>query len=531
MSLLIRLATPADATAWLDLLLAVAGASHPARAAWSLEWAQAALGDANGEETWVAEREGKLLGSISVLQSAVPNDNPVANLGRSLFLPEHYQQGAAQGVLEHVCKLCKERGLLTVIRVPLGDQVQQLVLERLGFACVGFQPGKHLYRVREGALFYVRDTGAVKGNRLPLSNSLPQINELATAALANLNVHNPEILKDGATGYPLQSELKIEEGSAAQFQAAKTACETPFMPVEISGHYNHGSGWLRVQTDASMRVLLGWRDGRVVAGLGYYVDEVDRCVRWVDSFCADDISIGAVMNRAVEFAQQRLNALYFEVDFVMTAPRALKSAEQMGFVPVAYLPGFFRHHGLDVDLVKMVKLNAVYTLEEASLTPQARALVSIVDRNFQDQKVGQGVINLLRGLKVFEGLGDGELAKMARLFTQKLYRGGERVFEKGDPGDTAYVIMRGQIDIVLEPAGKPIASIGAGGIFGEQAFLEGAARTAGAVAAQPCILLLIQRSSFRNLVESEPHLGMVVMRNIALELSQRLRKATQALGA
>jgi CRP-like cAMP-binding protein len=50
-----------------------------------------------------------------------------------------------------------------------------------------------------------------------------------------------------------------------------------------------------------------------------------------------------------------------------------------------------------------------------------------------------------------------------------------------------------------------------------------------AIATQPSILLVIQRSSFNELVQREPHLGMVVMRNIALELSNRLRKTNQAI--
>ena len=43
------------------------------------------------------------------------------------------------------------------------------------------------------------------------------------------------------------------------------------------------------------------------------------------------------------------------------------------------------------------------------------------------------------------------------------------------------------------------------------------------------IVLVMKRSAFNDLVHHEPHLGMVVMRNIAIELSNRLRKANAAL--
>jgi hypothetical protein len=217
------------------------------------------------------------------------------------------------------------------------------------------------------------------------------------------------------------------------------------------------------------------------------------------------------------------------VDFLVSAPRILKSAEQIGFVPVAFLPGFYNCDGCGVDLVKMVKLDAAYTLDNVNLTADARTIVEIVDRNFQDQKVGLAVLSLLRGLQSFDGLGDGELAKVARLFTQKLYRPGEKVFSKGDPSNEAYVVMRGQIDIRFEENAKPVATIGAGAILGEQGLLDGSPRNATGTAAQASILLVVQRAAFNTLVQTEPHLGMVIMRNIATEVSAKLRKTNLGL--
>jgi CRP-like cAMP-binding protein len=173
----------------------------------------------------------------------------------------------------------------------------------------------------------------------------------------------------------------------------------------------------------------------------------------------------------------------------------------------------------------MIKLNMAYSNENAAFTSESKSVAEIIDNNFQDQKVGVAIINLLRALPFFEGLGDGELRKIARLFTQKLYRPGERVFNKGDVGNEAYVIMRGQIDVFLEEGAKPVATLTNGQILGEMAFLDPSPRTAMAVANQASILLMIQRSAFTDLVQHEPHLGMVVMRNIAVELTNRLRKA------
>jgi hypothetical protein len=528
MALVIRKVTARDTAGWEQLLKDALGADALSEQVYDLNRVAGQLTGPQVEETWVAELDGKLHGSISILAAGAPNDNPVANLGRYLALPGNYRDGSAEALLRGINEVCLQRKQIAVMRVPASDNAQQALLEKLGYGCAGFQPLKHLCMVREATLFYVRIGAPDPAVRLPLSQSLPQISELAAVVLRHLRIPNPEIVRDGLTGYPLQTELTIEECAPADYDACKNQVPTP-LPTEISGYYNRGLGILRVESNTPLRMFLGRRGGAIVAGLTCYFDERDKCVRLVDAFASDELSTGALMQQAVLLAQEKLNAVYVEADFLIDARRALKSAEQLGFVPVAYLPGFYNRTGCLVDVVKMVKLNAAYSLEKTNLTPHARAISDIIDRNFQDQKVGVAVINLLRTLPIFQGLGDGELGKVARLFTQKLFRANEKVFNKGDLSNEAYIVMRGQIDIVLEETARPVASLGSGTIIGEQAFLDDAPRNASGIAAQPSILLVIQRPAFSELVHSEPHLGMAVMRNIALEVSNKLRKANTAL--
>lgn len=525
MSLTIRKATPADTQNWLQLLKEVLGSDPAAAQVYDLNRVGGQLTGPGVEETWLAEVDGRLNASVSFLQPDSPTANPVANLGRYVALPESYANGSAEALMAGVNEICAQRKHMAVTRVPGSDTAQQRLLEKLGYGCVGFQPLKHLCAARENVLLYVRRSSSDGVARYSLSQSLPEIAELSAVALGNLGLGGPERARDGLTGYPLHVELDIRESGVAEFERARLDAQGSNPPLEIFGQFNLGWGLLRVAVDTPRKALLGRREGRVTAGLTYYLDELDKCVRWVDAFATDDLSMGAVMRRAVELAQGSFGAVYVEADLLATAPRALKTAEQLGFMPVAYLPGFYNWDGCGIDVVKMVKLNAGYTVEHSTLTPQARTVVDVVHRNFQDQKSGAAIITLLRTLPVFGGLGDGELGKIARLFSQKLYRPGETVFSKGELSHEACVVMRGQVDIYLEANGKPIASVGNGAIVGEQAFLDGAARNAFAIAAQPSILLIIQRPAFQRLIQSEPHLGMAIMRNIAIDVSNKLRQA------
>ncbi|HUD48004.1 MAG TPA: cyclic nucleotide-binding domain-containing protein [Candidatus Baltobacteraceae bacterium] len=525
----IRPASAVDALKWLDLIQTALGNGYPAKEIYDVNWIASQLDPESGAETWVAELDGRLQGTISFLKPDGPNTNPVANLGRNLIRPESVANGTAEHLMRSINEVALRRGEMAVVRISALDNAQQILFENLGYVCVGFQPLKHMLQQRLGVLFYVRGAKSVLVTRNSLSESLPQVSELAGASLEKLQIPNAMAVRDGASGYPLQCELKVHDGTADDFILWRTQAESANPPLEVSGRFNHGFGLLRIPGSYLPRAFLGQRDQKMVAGLTYYFDEQDRCARVTDAYCNDDISMGALLAHAVNTVQAQLGAVYTEIDILMTAPRLLKTAEQLGFVPVAYLPAFFCHSGRYCDVVKMVKLNVSYSLEDGDFTAHAKSIVEIINRNFQDQKLGLAIINLLRPLSMFAGLGDGELRKIARLFVQKLYRPGEQVFARGQVGDEAYVVLRGKFNIQLEENAPPIAQLGDGKIFGELAFLDGAPRAAYAVAVQPSILLVVKRDAFADLVRREPTLGMMVMRNLAQDLAAKLRGVNDAL--
>jgi hypothetical protein len=527
----IRPATSADAAKWLELLRRSYGDRHPTKELYDAAWVSGQLDPASGCETLVAEADGVFTASITLLKPDVPSDNPVANIGRVLFSPESLADGTAGVLVQSLNQVAEQRCQMAVVRVSALDNAQQALFENLGYTCVGYQPLKHLLDKRVGILFYVRGASSVLVQRLPLSESLPQVAELASAALENLQIRNPLTVRDGATGYPLQADLKIHDATADDYELWRVQAQTSNPMPEISGRFNLGFGQMRVPAERIFRALLGQKDEKMAAGLCYYFDEQDRCVRIIDGFSCDDVSMGAILAQALKNFHSQQGAVYCEIDILASAPRLLKSAEQLGFVPVAYLPAFFWRADACADVVKMVKLNLPYSVDKAEFTKQAQAIVEIVNHNFEDQKLGLAIINLLRPLSMFDSLGDGELRKIARLFMQKLFRPGEQIFARGDSSNEAYIVLRGRINIQLEKASPPVAQMVDGKIFGEMAFLDGSPRGAFAFAAQPSILLVVQRSAFTDLVRREPSLGMVVMRNIATDLAVKLRNVNEFIAS
>jgi CRP-like cAMP-binding protein len=528
----IRKAATEDAAAWIQLVKATLGENHPNKQIYDPAWFAAELAPGlPGNETWVAEDGGKILASISVLGAVTVNENPVCNLGRNLFDPASYSDGTAEALLNKITQLAVLRRQMCVTRVLASDNPQQVLIEKTGFVCVGFQPLKHITKSREEVLFYVKHARLMTSDRLPLSESLPQIGELAAAVLQNLLIPGAPAIRDGGTGYPLQTDVTISPAKEEDYKAAREGAAAQNPPQEISSNYNWGTGFMRVSSAVTLRAVLCRREDKVVAGIRYLYDEQDRCVRIMEGFCTDNLSMGAVLQHVTKAAQAELSAAYVEMDVLTSSVKLLISAEQLGFVPAAYLPGFHKVHDGTMDLVKMVKLNQTYSIEHDKLTAHALVIVNVIKHCLQDQSMGVAIINLLRDLELFKGLGDGELRKVARLFTQKLFRPGERIFGKDDQGHEAYVVMRGQIDILQEENTAPIATLGQGQVFGELSFLDGGKRSALAIAKQGSILLVMQRPQFLEMTQREPNLGLAVMRNIALELTVRLRRTNAALWA
>lgn len=520
----IRQASLRDASQWIELLERSLGEDYPDRQVYDSVWVASQLDPGTGHETWVVETDGRLAGSISFLQPQSQSQNPVVNLGRQFFEVDGLSDGSAEALLNHVNSLGTGRKQTVIARVLAADRRQQQLFEKAGYLCAGFQPYKHLLGTRQAALFYVHFASPGSVSRLPVSESLPQIAELASAVLTSLQVSPPGTARDGVTGYPLQADLQVEAASYNDFALWRMHSHSSAPPTELSSGYNLGLGYLRTSGDVVVRAMLAKRAGTVVAGLAFLEDTLDRCVRLVDNFGTDDSAVGMLFNQVARSAQEQFNAVYVEADVLMNAPRLLKTAEQIGFVPVAYLPAFFSNAQGSADVVKMVKLNMAYAPEPAEYSANTGRIVELIDQQLQDQRIGVAIMNLLRGLSIFAGLGEGELRKVARLFVQRLYRPGETIFARSDSGDEAYVVMRGQIEIHLEDKSLPIATVGSGQILGELAFLDGSPRVATAIANQAAILLAIKRDAFNDLVQREPRLGMVVLRNIAVELSNRLRR-------
>jgi CRP-like cAMP-binding protein len=100
---------------------------------------------------------------------------------------------------------------------------------------------------------------------------------------------------------------------------------------------------------------------------------------------------------------------------------------------------------------------------------------------------------VLRDLSSFRGVGEA--------FPQRDYASGEIIFNEGEPGDFAFMILVGQVEILKqlgEPAPRVIATLGVGEVVGELAIISKLPRSAGARARGPTRIRILSQADIEN---------------------------------
>lgn len=133
--------------------------------------------------------------------------------------------------------------------------------------------------------------------------------------------------------------------------------------------------------------------------------------------------------------------------------------------------------------------------------------------------------NLLKNSSLFAGLSDSELKAVSTICQKQVFPAGSILIHQGDTGDEFFFIQEGQVEIVIvgpKPE-RPVVVLGKGQILGEMSLLDYGYRSATARATEETVVQVIKQTDFTVLCERDHHIGYVVMRNLAADLSFKLR--------
>jgi CRP-like cAMP-binding protein len=123
--------------------------------------------------------------------------------------------------------------------------------------------------------------------------------------------------------------------------------------------------------------------------------------------------------------------------------------------------------------------------------------------------------------RLFAGMDPHSLQGITRTLRSRRFRRGEVLFHEGDPGDSLFVVVSGAIKVVVpsdEGDEAILATLRRGDFFGELALLDGAPRSASAIALEATETLTLPRDQFRALVAADPAMRDALLASLASEL-------------
>jgi CRP/FNR family transcriptional regulator, cyclic AMP receptor protein len=132
----------------------------------------------------------------------------------------------------------------------------------------------------------------------------------------------------------------------------------------------------------------------------------------------------------------------------------------------------------------------------------------------------------LKQVPLFADLADEDIRELMAVARRRIFRSGEVIFHRDDPGQVLYVIKEGKVKIsLISPEGQEISLVvfGKGECFGEFAILDGLPRSADAIALERVECYTLQRSDFHKTIMKNPKIAIQVME----VLSRRLRTTDQ----
>jgi CRP-like cAMP-binding protein len=140
------------------------------------------------------------------------------------------------------------------------------------------------------------------------------------------------------------------------------------------------------------------------------------------------------------------------------------------------------------------------------------------------------VADPLVGISLFNGLTPEEFNKLSRMMKKASAQEGSCLFLEDEPGEILYVIVSGAVELryrLAEGVDRPFLTLEEGEVFGEMALVDPGPRSASAHVVRAGRFLLLERKDFLDLVSAEQTLGLKVFLNLAIVLTERLRRTNE----
>src|SRR5437588_3493857 len=138
----------------------------------------------------------------------------------------------------------------------------------------------------------------------------------------------------------------------------------------------------------------------------------------------------------------------------------------------------------------------------------------------------------LRRVKIFASMTDEQLERFAQFMEVERVPQWATIVRQGDPGDTMYFILDGELRVRINVGGREtiLATLGVGEFFGDISLVDNGPRSADVVANQESTLVKISSRALDEVAKEAPELATPFLRAIGKTLTARIRADNKRYG-
>jgi len=136
-------------------------------------------------------------------------------------------------------------------------------------------------------------------------------------------------------------------------------------------------------------------------------------------------------------------------------------------------------------------------------------------------------VETIRRIPLFSECEPAHLQLLAFSAVRESFEPGKTLVVQGRPGNAAYLILSGRVDISTEESG-PLGEAGPGALLGEVAMIGGSPCSITASAVEDVMTARIDRDLFLRVAQEFPEFGTAVLRSLARKLELSIGDLGQA---
>lgn len=522
----IREARESDVPAIREIFRAVYGDEYPYHGFFDEWWLKRSVFTDDILMLVAEDDSGRAIGTASVVFDVGAHSDLTGEFGRLAVIPDARKTGAGRKLMEARLAYVQNRLHVGIVENRCTHEFSQRISIAHGFAPVGFLPMKHLLKGRESVALFARFFGGALGLRKNHPRIVPEGRAIAALAMSNCGIEFDAIVDEGSTSYSSETSFITEELAADDFPSLLRIERGRIRNREVFGPMRLQYGFFKLSARrATYLVARSHETSHEVAGaIGYIRDDEEKAVRVFELISPDDSSARFLFEELLRRARLEWNTAFVEVDVSAHAPRMQRTLVELGFIPAAYLPAGVFHEVERLDVIKMILLLVPLDTGTLALTESVRALADQVMKNFHTQAVAPRIAGIVRSNRIFQGLSNEQILRVAGLCAVEYLEPGSVLFNRGDEPESVILILDGSIHVTQ---GNMEATLGPGEILGEVSALTGQPHSGQATVQLKSTAAVLTRDDFRDLCRLRPDIGLVLYKNVAVSLSERLRRANE----